>query len=70
MIRKPSNWQRNLKSHIMKEPEVKKISLTGMHFRSILEGSAIARKENDHDSSHSQLNDGPHLAKWRNTSQR
>ncbi len=49
---------------------MKKILLTGMHFRSILEESAIARKENDHDSSHSQLNNGLHPAKWRNTSQR
>jgi hypothetical protein len=53
----------------MKEPEVKKILLTGMHFRSILEGSAIARKENDHDSSHPQLNNELHPVKWRNTSQ-
>ena len=42
-----------MRSHIMKEPEVKKILLTGMHFRSTLEESAIARKENDHDRSHS-----------------
>ena len=58
-----------MKSYIMKEPEVKKTLLTEMHFRSILEESAIARKENNHDSSHSQINNGLHPAKWRDTSQ-
>jgi hypothetical protein len=41
-----------LKFHITKEPEVRRTSMTRMHFRSMFEESAIVTKENDHDCSH------------------
>jgi hypothetical protein len=49
----------------MKEPEAKKISLTGTHSRNTLEESAIARKENDHDGNQPQPSNGIHLTKMR-----